>query len=722
MSFDGRRIERLAAGANRRARHRAHVPARARVRQPERARQRAGRRAHAAEGGAAEARVPIAELWAALVRPRAVREEQAELRRGGAKTILARFGDRLLPRLDHPAYSLSYANRRRVEIARALALRPRLLLLDEPTAGMNPTETAEMQALIGDLKATGLTILLIEHKLDMVMRLSDRVYVLDDGRQIAAGPPAEVRDDPAVIEAYLGTQAGRPRSASGGRGMTPLLALERVDTFYGPVQAHFELIAVGRRGAHRLSARRQRQRQIDDDEGDPGAGLAARRAKSASTGQRIDGLPTHRIVRLGIGSVPEARRLFPVMTVRENLLMGAYARDDRAAVRQDLERVLALFPARRRPARAAGRHAVGRRTADAGDGARADGPAEADLMDEPTMGLSPLWVDRVLELIATINKQGTTIFMVEQNANLALQIAHDAYVLQTGRIVLEGSAADASRRSAHPRRLSRRRARRLTRTYAVIRLNPARAASPISPRRSRGVSPRAPPSTTGAANSRSTISRLCTRPAISGSPCPANTAARRPTYSTWSSRSRYSRAPIRLPRSSSACRSTSSAASATIAFGRSRCLARSAATSPSMAAAINTCATEADLGSVSRGGAPAASATPTEGGYLINGRKIFVTGAPGLRWFVTLVRLPPSADAPHGEVASALVRAGAPGLSIKDGVAGRAEPQSLGQFGRRIRRRVRRRTNSSSSGGRCRRRARRSRRRARAPRVWGHGR
>ncbi len=154
---------------------------------------------------------PVGELLLAAVRPKAVRREEEALREE-AKAIIARFGDRLTPRLDHPAYSLSYANRRRLELARALALRPHLLLLDEPTAGMNETETAELEGVIASLKASGLTILLIEHKLGMVMRLSDRVLAMDEGRRIAVGVPAEVRDHPEVVLAYLGHPARRPNN------------------------------------------------------------------------------------------------------------------------------------------------------------------------------------------------------------------------------------------------------------------------------------------------------------------------------------------------------------------------------------------------------------------------------------------------------------------------------------------------------------------------------
>ena len=118
--------------------------------------------------------------------------------------IIAMFGNRLTPRANQPVSGLSYANRRRVEIARALASRPHLLLLDEPTAGMNPAETLELAEQIKSLHAMGLTILIIEHKLDVVTTLADKVIVLDHGDKIAEGTPDEVRRNDQVLTAYLG--------------------------------------------------------------------------------------------------------------------------------------------------------------------------------------------------------------------------------------------------------------------------------------------------------------------------------------------------------------------------------------------------------------------------------------------------------------------------------------------------------------------------------------
>ena len=122
-----------------------------------------------------------------------------------AKALLERFGERLAPRSGEAAFSFSYANRRRIEIARALAAHPLLLLLDEPTAGMNPTETSEILEFLKGLKAQGLTMIVIEHKLPLIMRISDRIVVMDEGAVIAVGRPEDVVRDARVIEAYLGT-------------------------------------------------------------------------------------------------------------------------------------------------------------------------------------------------------------------------------------------------------------------------------------------------------------------------------------------------------------------------------------------------------------------------------------------------------------------------------------------------------------------------------------
>ena len=139
--------------------------------------------------------------------PRARREEAAMSAR--AEELLAFFGTRLQGyRFDQPAYSLSYANRRRLEIARALATQPRLLLVDEPAAGMNPAETHEMTELIGRLRnELGLTILVIEHDMHVVEGVSDRVVALDYGTKIAEGSFDAVATDARVVEAYLGKGA-----------------------------------------------------------------------------------------------------------------------------------------------------------------------------------------------------------------------------------------------------------------------------------------------------------------------------------------------------------------------------------------------------------------------------------------------------------------------------------------------------------------------------------
>jgi ABC-type branched-subunit amino acid transport system ATPase component len=144
-----------------------------------------------------------------LLGTRGTRREQRQVEERG-RSLLALFGERLLPRETRPAWTLSYANRRRLEIARALAVEPRLLLLDEPAAGMNPTETRELMTDIVRIRGRGVTILLIEHDMGLVRGICDRVIALDHGTKIAEGRFEVVRDTPAVLDAYLGRRhAGR---------------------------------------------------------------------------------------------------------------------------------------------------------------------------------------------------------------------------------------------------------------------------------------------------------------------------------------------------------------------------------------------------------------------------------------------------------------------------------------------------------------------------------
>jgi branched-chain amino acid transport system permease protein len=139
----------------------------------------------------------------AVLRTPGVRREEVAARERALETLRI-FGNRLMPRLEHLARTLSYANRRRLEIARALVSEPLLLLLDEPTAGMNPTETLELTDQIKHLRERGVTVLMIEHKLAVVNQIADKVIVLDHGEKIAEGTPHEIHSNKDVLRAYLG--------------------------------------------------------------------------------------------------------------------------------------------------------------------------------------------------------------------------------------------------------------------------------------------------------------------------------------------------------------------------------------------------------------------------------------------------------------------------------------------------------------------------------------
>ena len=159
-------------------------------------------------------------------------------------------------------------------------------------------------------------------------------------------------------------------------------------------------------------------------------------------GDDITGAPPHLIVRRGIAQSPEGRRLFPRMSVTENLEMGAFQRTDKENFAEDMERVFTLFPRlKERRTQKAGTMSGGEQQMCAIGRALMARP-KLLLLDEPSMGLAPIFVERIFETVVEVNKQGTPVLLVEQNALMALDVAHRGYVMETGRIPLEGLAAD----------------------------------------------------------------------------------------------------------------------------------------------------------------------------------------------------------------------------------------------------------------------------------------
>jgi len=220
----------------------------------------------------------------------------------------------------------------------------------------------------------------------------------------------------------------------------PVLALTDVHTYYGNIHAlkgisltvnAGEIVTlIGSNGAGKSTT----LRTISGI-------LKPRSGEIVFNGQRIDQRPAHEIVQLGLLQSPEGRRIFPRLTVLENLEMGAFTRTDHAEIAADLERVYTLFPRLRERITQKGGTLSGGEQQMLAIGRALMGRPKVLLLDEPSMGLAPVLVEQIFQIITDINKQGTTILLVEQNALMALAVAHRGYVLQTGQIVLSDTVA-----------------------------------------------------------------------------------------------------------------------------------------------------------------------------------------------------------------------------------------------------------------------------------------
>ncbi|MEK2646801.1 ABC transporter ATP-binding protein [Bdellovibrio sp. BCCA] len=219
---------------------------------------------------------------------------------------------------------------------------------------------------------------------------------------------------------------------------SPLLIVENLEVFYGSIQAlkgisfsvnEGEVVSlIGANGAGKTTTLRAI------------SGLVPNSGQISFNGQNLNVVPTFKRVELGIAQSPEGRGVFPQMSVYENLEMGAYSRSDKAEIKKDLEMCFELFPRlKERMSQMAGTLSGGEQQMLAISRALMCKPKML-LLDEPSLGLAPLIVAQIFEIVKKLNKEGMTVLLVEQNARMALKISHRAYVLETGRIVMQDSA------------------------------------------------------------------------------------------------------------------------------------------------------------------------------------------------------------------------------------------------------------------------------------------
>lgn len=335
--------------------------------------------------------------------------------------------------------NLPHGEQRLLDIAVTMATSAELLLLDEPLAGLADADRERIGTLIRRL-AGHYTILLIEHDIDRVLALSDRITVLHQGRLIADGDPQAVVSDPEVVKAYLGehaqsrtiapSPAGRPASSSD----RPILALKDVVSGYDgssvldglslEVREGEAIALLGRNGVGKTTTLYTIMGL-----------LAARSGHLQFGGADITRMPTHEINRLGLVIVPQGRRVFPNLTILDNLLIA------RQPGGREVKDVFELFPKLGTLQTSLGGNLSGGEQQMLAIARALMAPARLILLDEPFEGLAPAIVSEVLEAVVELRKH-TSILLVEQRIDLALQMVDRAYIMVNGHVAYEGAAAD----------------------------------------------------------------------------------------------------------------------------------------------------------------------------------------------------------------------------------------------------------------------------------------